>query len=147
MSALQQNTNSSQNRATFKPNERLKSKKKIDLLFEKGKAHTEYPIQVIYYIVEDVAESQLQAAFSVPKRLFKHAVDRNKLKRLMRESYRKVKVGLKKDLLNKKMSLFLMWVYKSNEISKYAQIEHKIEKTVIQLQKIINETNGLQTSK
>jgi ribonuclease P protein component len=143
MMSAPQNNSINQNRATFKANERLKSKKKIDLVFSNGKAHTEYPVQVIFFLTKEDGDSQVQAGFSVPKRLFKHAVDRNRIKRLMRESYRKVKVDLKIDLHNKKMSLFLMWVYKSNEISKYALIEHKMKKTVIHLQQIINETNGL----
>ena len=139
MGALQSN-NKNTIRATFKPNERLKSKKKIDLLFKSGKALNNFPVQVIYLLVNQDEDAELQAAFSVPKRNFKLAVDRNRIKRQMKESYRKVKVDLKKDLQSKKMSLFLMWVYKANEKTEYADIEHKMKNAVSELQLVINET-------
>jgi len=128
--------------STFKPKERLKSKKKLDLLFKKGKAMNNFPVQVIYYLSEAVGESELQAAFSVPKRNFKLAVDRNRIKRQMKESYRKVKGELKTDLRNKKMSLLLMWVYKDKTKRNYKDIEHKIINSVNKLQNIVNETGG-----
>lgn len=141
MNALQSNSKNN-HRATFRPNERLKSKKKLDLLFMQGKALTNYPVQVIYYIIENQENSELQAAFSVPKRNYKHAVDRNRIKRQLRESYRKVKVDLKKDLQSKKMSLLLMWVYKAKDKWKYADIEHKILETVNTLHRKVNETDS-----
>jgi ribonuclease P protein component len=135
-------SNSEYSKATFRPNERLKSKKKLDLLFTRGKALNDFPVQVIYYLYESEGDSELQAAFSVPKRNFKLAVDRNRIKRQMKESYRKVKVDLKKDLHSKKMSLLLMWVYKAKYKSKYADIEHKIIKSVNRLQHIVVEADG-----
>ncbi|MGC4129297.1 MAG: ribonuclease P protein component [Bergeyella sp.] len=72
--------------------EKLKQKKEISLLFEKGKWRTSGKLRIIFYAFpqdESVSESQNpKAGVSVSKRFFKKAVDRNRIKRLLRESYR-----------------------------------------------------------
>ena len=70
---------------------RLKSRKVIDCLFKDGKSFTVFPFRVIYQFTKLPVTPdafQLQAGFSVSKRHFKKAVDRNRIKRLMREAYR-----------------------------------------------------------
>lgn len=70
---------------------RLKSRKAIDQLFKDGKSFTVFPFRVIYQFTKLPVSPdafQLQAGFSVSKRHFKKAVDRNRIKRLMREAYR-----------------------------------------------------------
>lgn len=69
----------------FPKEHRLKSPKTIEKLFLEGKTISKFPIK-IFYFSED-AEISL-AAFAVPKRNFKSAVDRNRIKRQLRESYR-----------------------------------------------------------
>jgi ribonuclease P protein component len=66
--------------------EKLKSRKMIATLFSEGKSVAKYPVRMIY-LQQEVLENS-RAAFSVPKRNFKRAVDRNHFKRLMREAYR-----------------------------------------------------------
>ncbi|MDA9627283.1 ribonuclease P protein component [Flavobacteriaceae bacterium] len=65
--------------------ERLKSQKLIGRLFEEGASLKIFPFRLIYITTE---KSQLQSSFSVPKRNFKKAVDRNRIKRLIKEAYR-----------------------------------------------------------
>ncbi len=64
---------------------RLKSPKTIEKLFSEGKTISKFPIKT-FYLIEDTSISL--AAFAVPKRNFKSAVDRNRIKRQLRESYR-----------------------------------------------------------
>ncbi len=64
----------------------LKSKKTIDLLFESGKHVTCFPLRLTYMPLEQLDCNQ--AGFTVPKRNFKNAVARNRIKRQMRETYR-----------------------------------------------------------
>ncbi len=71
---------------TFKKSERLSSKKDIQELFNNGSSFYLYPFKVIT-LPADTSKLH-QVLFSVPKRLFKRAVDRNLLKRRMREAYR-----------------------------------------------------------
>jgi ribonuclease P protein component len=57
-------------------------------LFEKGQALSAYPIKLIFISSKTEIKSEVKAMFVVPKKKFRHANDRNKLKRRMRESYR-----------------------------------------------------------
>jgi len=76
---------------TFGTREKLKSKAQIELLFAEGKSISKYPIRLIYKKTTIEKEVPIKAAVSVSKRNFKKAVDRNHIKRLLRESYRKNK--------------------------------------------------------
>lgn len=74
---------------TLGKKERLKSKKLIGKLFEEGKSIKKYPFRLIYLIQDKTSlKIKNQASFSVPKRNFKKAVDRNRIKRLIKEAYR-----------------------------------------------------------
>lgn len=68
--------------------EKLKSKKIIELLFSEGKSLSSYPLKLIYIKTSLVEEVPIQAGVTVSKKKFKHAVSRNRIKRLLRESYR-----------------------------------------------------------
>ncbi|WP_242203283.1 ribonuclease P protein component [Aestuariivivens insulae] len=73
---------------TFPKKEKLKSKKLIEQLFSEGKSVTAFPLRLVF--LETALEHNVtaQTGVSVSKRLFKKAVDRNRIKRLMREAYR-----------------------------------------------------------
>lgn len=101
---------------TFTKQERLRNKRHIARLFESGKAILVYPFRVIFFDDEDVEAANqpatIEVLLSVPKRKVKKAVDRNRIKRLMRESYR---TG-KHELLNfcsakgKKLQIGLIYI-------------------------------------
>ncbi|SFH33411.1 ribonuclease P protein component [Pontibacter chinhatensis] len=73
---------------TFSKEERLCQKRLISLLFAKGSSFNLYPLRFVYYTPQDLPPGQTQVLLSVSKRYFKRAVDRNLLKRQMREAYR-----------------------------------------------------------
>ncbi|MEJ8804510.1 ribonuclease P protein component [Pontibacter sp. H249] len=73
---------------TFSKEEHLCSKRLIALLFSKGSSFNLYPLRFIYYSPQDMPPVQTQVLISVSKRYFKRAVDRNRLKRQIREAYR-----------------------------------------------------------
>lgn len=77
-------------RLTLSKEEKLKSRKQIEKLFVEGDSMKEYPLRLKYLKISDVNNS-VKTTFSVPKRNFKLAVKRNRIKRLLRESYRKNK--------------------------------------------------------
>ena len=70
----------------FPKNEKLKSSKTNENLFLNGKKHIQFPLKIIY--LETSESENNKVAFSVPKRNFKKAVERNRIKRLLREIYR-----------------------------------------------------------
>ena len=81
-------------RATLSKNDRLHRQKRIDYLFAAGKSAVSYPIRVVAVPAADdlldarEVEPALQTLFSVAKKRFKRAVQRNRHKRRMREAYR-----------------------------------------------------------
>ena len=79
---------------TFKKAERLGSKALIEKLFKSGRSFTTHPYRVTWLEHALNTAYPAQIAFAVPKKTFKRAVDRNKLKRRGREAYRKNKAIL-----------------------------------------------------
>ncbi len=73
---------------TLGKEERLKSKKLIERLYAEGKSVKSFPLRMVYLQTTHTSNFSAQVGISVPKRNFKRAVDRNRIKRLMRESYR-----------------------------------------------------------
>lgn len=73
---------------TFSKEERLCSKRLISLLFSKGSSFNLYPLRFVYHTPEESTDASTQLVISVSKRHFKRAVDRNRLKRQIREAYR-----------------------------------------------------------
>ncbi len=109
----------------FPKSEKLKSKKAIELLFTEGKTVTKYPIKVFYLSIEN--KEKTQAAFAVPKRNFKNAVDRNRIKRQLREAYRLQKHLLKNEG-DLKFTLFFLYIGK--EMLPYFTIEASLKSVI-----------------
>ncbi len=96
---------------TFKKEERLCSKKLIDRLFNGGKSHSlaAFPLRVVYMEQDREDEKpQVQVLISVPKRCFKLAVKRNRVKRQIREAYRQQKHMLLDTLKKKPNSMVIL---------------------------------------
>lgn len=111
----------------FPKAEKLKSRKTIELLFAEGKSITKFPVKLIYLPSKTDAT---QAAFAVPKRNFKLAVHRNRIKRQLREAYRLQK----QDLLHNNGSTFaLLFLYLSKENVPYTTIESSVKKILKKL--------------
>ena len=104
---------------SFGKKEKLKSKIIIDRLFAEGNSLKKYPLRLIFLPLENTSEAVNKAAVSVPKRNFKRAVDRIKIKRLMREAYRKNKYLVTSNL---DTSYALMFIYTGREINDYTRI-------------------------
>lgn len=76
------------NRHTFSKQERLCGVNRVDALFKDGSSFVCYPFRVIYKETTALEEPSVRFLVSVSKRKLKHAVDRNRVKRLVREAYR-----------------------------------------------------------
>ena len=115
--------------------EKLKSKTRITQLFAEGKTISVFPLKLIYLKV-DQQDVLLKAGVAVPKRNFKHAVKRNHLKRLLRESYRLNKALVNDNTQDKFSFLFL---YLGKEVLAFEVVQHKMKlllnKFNIQIQK------------
>lgn len=107
--------------------ERLKSQTTIDSLFKQGQSVFTFPLKVQYKFLEQQSIS-LQFGVSVPKKKFKKAVDRNKIKRLIRESYRTSNSSLKETLSVNSQNLALMVIYVGQKIPKHKQVDKAMKK-------------------
>src|SRR5438128_2261118 len=105
---------------TFSKSERLSSKVIIDKLVKSGNSFNSAPFRITWLETVDAA-SPLQVVISVPKRSFKKAVDRNRLKRIIREAYRKNKNIIIEKQGDKK--IILMFIYNIKTIITYKEIE------------------------
>ena len=74
--------------STFSNKEKLKSKKLIEQLFAEGKSISAHPLRLVFIESSFEDAIKLKVGVSVSKRNFKKAVDRNRIKRLLREAYR-----------------------------------------------------------
>lgn len=119
---------------TFKKVERLCSKILIEKLVEKGNSHNHFPFKINWLEITE-NEAPVQILITVPKRNFKKAVDRNKLKRQTREAYRKNKSMLYEKLNGKK--IILMFIYIGKEKLEYNTIENKIIESLEYVSKAI----------
>ncbi len=112
-------------RNTLGKQERLKSKKLIEKLYAEGDSVKTFPLRMMYVQTVHTSEFPCQVGVSVAKRNYKLAVDRNRLKRLMRETYR-----LQKQIVynNLDKPYVFMISYIGREEIKYEDLYLKMEK-------------------
>jgi ribonuclease P protein component len=109
----------------FRKEEKLKSEKLIKELFDRGSSFYFFPFKVLVMPTPDKSARFHQLLVSVSKKNFKKAVDRNLIKRRVRESYR-----LNKNLLADSPLLLIAYIYNAKEILTFAQIQERIVKTL-----------------
>ena len=112
-------------RQTFNKQERLKSKKRIEQLFAEGRTLTAFPLKMVFLQLEHESPTLFQVGVSVSKRNFKKAVQRNRIKRLLREAYRKNKELLYASEHTKKH--IFMFIYQGNRELEYQVIEKRMK--------------------
>lgn len=131
-------------RSTLSKRERIVSRKLIETLFGGGcsQSMVAFPLRVVYMIQERTAnEPPVQLLVSVPKKHFKHAVDRNRVKRQVREAFRLHKQTLH-DALPPASQLLLAFVWLSDSHSPSVTVERR----VVGLMQRVAERVGSETS-
>lgn len=124
---------------TLGKQERLKRRKIIDQLFSEGKSFAVFPFRVSYS-QKAVIDTALQTGFGVSSRQFKKAVQRNRIKRQMREAYRLQKNELQSMLQQKNAKLAVFLVYIGKELPDYALVSEKINVILKRLTTLVHET-------
>lgn len=125
--------------ATFPKSERLAWKRHVDKLFAEGSSFISFPLRVVYLPVKkETTVSAVSVLVSVPKRKIKHAVDRNFIKRRMRESYRLRKHELLRSFDEKEETLLIAFLYLDKVRSSYSVIDRAMEKALLSLRTALN---------
>ena len=118
---------------SFPKSEHLCGEKRITRLFTQGNAFIAYPLRVVYLIEPKKDAETASVMVSVPKKRFKRAVKRNRLKRLMREAYRLNKQELTEKLNQKEMQIHVAFNYVSDDLLDFAQVEKKMKVALLRL--------------
>jgi ribonuclease P protein component len=131
----------------FSANEKLKSRKQIGKVFQSGR-HFHLPPLRISWILEPKESDEadgLQVGVGASGKHFKKAVDRNRIKRLLREAWRLQKAPLKAELegKNKKFSVFI--IYTGKELPQYAAISARVGELIDKLIHLVHEDAAANT--
>lgn len=118
----------------FGRKEKLKGRKLIEELFSSGKSFPVFPLRIIYRFLP-ATDGGLQIGVSASKRNFKKAVDRNRLKRLMREAYRLQKQELTSMLEREKIQGHVFFMFIGKSIVPFQVIKEAMRKSLDQLKK------------
>jgi len=129
-------------RQTFTKDERLRSRKLIEQIVEEGKSIYVSPFRFSWTLTELKTQFPVQFAIAVPKRFFKRAVDRNRIKRLVREVYRKNKSGLYALLKSRNIQCALLVVFSGKKVPVYEEVEKKFLITLQRFEETILKTSG-----
>lgn len=121
--------------------ERIKSKKQLEALFSGGGSHSmvAFPLRLVYMTTHDTSSTAPMLMVSVSKRHFKHAVDRNRAKRQMREAYRLNKHILApamEKMRGKTLSIAFIW------LADAPQPTGKVQKSMVNLLTRLSEKEG-----
>lgn len=124
-------------RKRLRKSERLSSQKQIQALFTEGKSFSASPFVIRYSKLADQSVPSHQVLVSVSKRNFKRAVDRNRLKRQIREAYR-----LNKHLLlNPTDKYAIAYIYTFKKMIPYKDLENKLIESLSRLQAELSKIN------
>lgn len=131
MNTTSENITKGEQMFAFKKGEKLCSKVLIDRIFEEGQTFLSFPLKIAFVELEYSVKSPVVAAFTVGKRNFKLAVQRNLIKRKIREAYRLNKHVLYEGLGEKNLAVFFIYIGK--EIPDYQLIESAMKKGIDKL--------------
>jgi ribonuclease P protein component len=124
---------------TLGKKERLKSRKSIEQLFSDGKSFAINPFRV-YYLFDTSPGSSLQFGAGVSSKHFKKAVDRNRIKRMMKEAWRLQKTPLSSLVKEQTRQLNVFFIYTGKELPDYKEVYEKTGKIADKLCKMISTT-------
>ena len=99
----------------------------MDRLFQ-GNSHSvsAYPLRAVFLPVAQSEQKGISVLMSVPKKRFHDAVDRNRVKRQLREAYRKHKHALAEQMAGREQGLLIAFIYVSSQIESSAHIEKRM---------------------
>lgn len=113
-------------RKTLGKEERLSRKKLIEEVHQKGQSIKTPALVMVYLYTELPTDFPAQVLFTVSKRIFKRAHDRNRVKRLMREAYRKQKHIVYTSLDGQKKQAAFMFIFTGRQLPNGAYVHGKI---------------------
>ena len=118
---------------TYNKHEKLKSRKLLQQLFATARSFSVFPVKVFYMPLDEAVEKTVQVGVGVSARNFRKAVDRNRIKRVLRECYRLNKTVLHEAVNDKKKPLAVFILYLGKELPEYALLDEKMKLALTKL--------------
>lgn len=131
---------------SFPKSEHLCGEIRIAKLYNQGKAFMVFPFRVVYSVVTEAGQEPVRVLVSVPKKRFKKAVDRNRIKRLMRETYRLNKPFLVNKAIENELNIHIAFNYVADTELDYSTLNRKMEKALSQIAEKLNSKLIIQNS-
>ncbi|MBR5159328.1 MAG: ribonuclease P protein component [Bacteroidaceae bacterium] len=123
---------------TFSKQERLCSSTQIDRLFSEGNRQISvFPVRLVWLLTDDI--DGVQVLISAPKRNFHHAVDRNRIKRQIREFYRTGSSSLKETVASKGKGLALAFLFNDNKLWESDKLDQRLSQALERLVETLSE--------
>jgi ribonuclease P protein component len=119
-------------RFKFKKKNRLKSRKTIELLFRQNRMLKLFPLKLVYTF-QPGPFFNAKVAFVASRKNFKHAVDRNRIKRMVREAYRLNASILTNSFSNKPLTVAFMFIYQADSETPFRELEMLVKKLLLML--------------
>jgi ribonuclease P protein component len=122
---------------SFNKKEKLKSRKLLDQLFTKGRSVSVFPVKVFYLLQTDEATESIRAGVGVSAKNFSKAVDRNRIKRLLREAYRLNKSSLHNSASANQKKLAAFFLYVGKEMPDFTSLNQTMQAALSKLESAI----------
>ncbi len=125
-------------RYTFKKEERITGKTRIENIFASGDSFLIYPFRVVYRKEINNLSTTHSLLISVPKKRLKRAVDRNRIKRRAREAYRLNKKLIELEPLKLGQHLDIAIIYVADTVLPFKNVEKSIKRVLCEINKKLN---------
>lgn len=125
----------------FTKEERICKEIEITRLFEKGESFICYPVRVVWIVNNEETSKSVKVLISVSKKKIRHAVDRNRVKRLVREAYRLNKTVLNDSIAETGKSFSLCFIWLPSDAIDFKKVERKMTEALTRIsQRISNQS-------
>ncbi len=123
---------------SYNKKEKLKSRIQLEAIFASGKSFSVFPIKVFFLEADTAQTERVKVGVGVSARHFKKAVHRNRIKRLLRETYRLEKQILHQQLNDQQKQLAIFFLYIDKEMPSYEVLREKMKESIEKLVKKMN---------
>ncbi len=127
---------------SFNKQEKLKSRKLTKQLFAEGKSFLVFPIKVMYLPIKEPLDFPIKIGVSASSRTFKHAVDRNRIKRVIKEQYRLHKLPLHQYVTTNNKQVIAFFLYINKILPEKGLVEKKMPIIINKLMEALHEVTA-----
>jgi ribonuclease P protein component len=123
---------------SYNKKEKLKSRTQLEAIFASGKSFSVFPVKVFFIETDATQTESIKAGVGVSARHFKKAVQRNRIKRLLREAYRLEKQKLYTQLTEQQKQIAVFFLYVDKEMPAFEVVREKMKDCLAKLQTKLN---------